>query len=226
MRTDHVRLENDEQTLDRTLAAQRAQVVDLQKELDRLGQQRDQVHRLLADLQGRVSTAETSLRHGRQTLERTLKDLPAPWLALTEHAGLMELNGWREERDELIQKQTDERGRQLEQARHGLAVLLQDVSTLESQQEAFAPEARQEPSRIQVLLQEARQVYRRRDEAHGQARQQQAQLEQRRREHQELEQQSQKAEKELVQLRTLAELLGRDRLQLHLVRQAERQSNT
>jgi DNA repair protein SbcC/Rad50 len=224
VRKEHVRLENEEQTLDRTLAAQRAQVIDLQKELDRLGQQRDQTHRLLADLQSRVSTAETSLRHGRQTLERALKDLPAAWLPLLERAGLKELNGWRQEQDELMQRQTDERGRQLEQARHGVAVLRQDVSALEEQQGAFAPEARQEPARIQALLQAARQVYRSRDEEHGQARHRQTQLEQDRRQQQELEQKKQQAVEELHQLKTLAELLGRDRLQLHLVRQAERQA--
>ncbi len=223
MRQEHVRLEIDQQMLDRTLAAQRAEAAGLQKELDHLGQHREQTHKLLADLQARLSAAETSLRHGRQLLERALRTLPAAWQLQAERAGLKELAAWRQERDELVAKQTDERGRQVEQARHGVTVLGKDVSALEGQQDQFAPEARQEPSRIQSLLQEARQAYRARDEELGQARHRQALLETRHRQRQELEQQLRRADQERTHLRLLAELLGRERLQLHLVRQAERQ---
>src|SRR5262249_31348814 len=47
---------------------------------------------------------ERTRLHPRQSLERALKDLPANWLPLGEHAGLMEVNGWRQERDELVQQ--------------------------------------------------------------------------------------------------------------------------
>jgi DNA repair exonuclease SbcCD ATPase subunit len=195
----------------------------VQKDLDRLAHQRDQGHKQLADLQARLSTAETSLRLGRQTLERALKELPAAWQAQTEHAGLKELSGWRQERDDLTAQGTEERGRQLDQARHGVEVLRQDVAALEAQQEQFAPEARQEPARIQTLLQEARQTSRTRDDALAQARHQHAQLESERRERLQLEQEQKEAAAELANLKKLADLLGRDRLQLHLVRRAERQ---
>jgi exonuclease SbcC len=223
VRQEHVRLEAEEQMLDRTLVAQRAEAAGLQKELDHLGQQRDHTHKLLADLQGRLSTAETSLRHGRQLLERALKALPAAWQPPAERAGLKELNGWRQERDELVAKQTDERGRQLEQARHGLTVLAEEVAALEQQQDQFAPEARREPAHIQSLLDQARQAYRARDEELGQARHHQALLATRHRDRQELEEALRRTDQERTYLRMLAELLGRERLQLHLVRQAERQ---
>src|SRR5207245_1762875 len=106
VRQQHVRLETEEQVLDRSLTALRAQAGDVQKELDRLAHQRDQAQKLLADLQGRLSTAEAGLRHGRQALERALKELPARWQTQAEHAGLKELSSWRQERDDLVQKAT------------------------------------------------------------------------------------------------------------------------
>src|SRR5439155_4857291 len=62
-----------------------------------------------------------------------------------------------------------------------------------------------------------------RDEALGKARQEKALLEQQHEQRQELQREYLKADEELNQAKILAELLGRDRLQLHLVRQAERQ---
>jgi DNA repair exonuclease SbcCD ATPase subunit len=223
VRQEHVRLESEEQVLDRTLAAERAQAVDLQKELDRLAHLRDQAHKLLADLQGRLSTAEASLRHARQLLERALKTVPDAWQAAAERAGLKELTDWHQERDELVRKQTDERGRQVDRARHGVTVLGQAVASLESQQDQCPPNARQEPSTIQSLLQQARQALRTRDEALGEARHRQALLDGQQRQRHQLEQELLRAEQERTQFKILAELLGRDRLQLHLVRQAERQ---
>src|SRR5439155_6168825 len=102
-------------------------------------------------------------------------------------------------------------------------ILWQDKFALETQQEQFPAEACQEPARIQTLLHEARQVQRTRADELAHARQQKIQLESYRRQRQELEQEKLRAEHEAASHKLLAELLGRERLQLHLVRQAERQ---
>jgi DNA repair exonuclease SbcCD ATPase subunit len=223
VRKEHIQLENEEQILDKELAAQRAGIGDLQKELDRMSQLRDRANKSLADLQVQCGKAETELRHARQTLERVRQDLPPVWQARTEHAGLMELSEWRQERDNLVNKQTDERGRRLEQARHGVQILSQEVAVLEGQQELFAPEARKGPSQIQALLELARQAYDVRDKDLGQARHHQAVLANHRQEREQLDKDLLDTQREHGYLKLLAELLGRERLQLHLVRQAERQ---
>src|SRR5262249_12672522 len=113
--------------------------------------------------------------------------------------------------------------RQLQQARLNVEVLAQEKAALEEQQAQFPDEARQEPARIQALLREAKLALAACDTELGQARQHKAQLESFLKQRQELGEELLQAERELARSKLLAELLGRDRLQLHLVRQAERQ---
>jgi DNA repair exonuclease SbcCD ATPase subunit len=223
VRREHVRLEAEEQALDRDLTARRAEAVATQEQLDRLTREREQTNQQLASLQAKLSTEEATRQLCRQSLERARKELPSAWQALADRAGLADLNNWSNERDELVRKQTDERGRQLQQARLGLEVLRHERDELERQQEQYPAEARQDPSRLQAQVQEARQVQRARDNDLVHARQHKAQLETFRRQRDQLEQEAREAEKTLAHARLLADLLGRDRLQLHLVRQAERQ---
>jgi exonuclease SbcC len=223
VRQEHVRLEAEEQALDKTLAARRTEVVATQEQLDRLSRERDQTQQQLAALQGQLTTQEATRLLCRQTLAQARKDLPGPWQALADRAGLAELHAWGSERDELVRRQTDERGRQLQEARAGLEVLRQDHCDLEARAAQVPTEARHEPAHFQALGQEARQACRARDDELVQARQHKGQLESYRRQRDQLEQDIMRAEKTHFHAKVLADLLGRDRLQLHLVRQAERQ---
>jgi DNA repair exonuclease SbcCD ATPase subunit len=72
-------------------------------------------------------------------------------------------------------------------------------------------------------LQTARKTLRDCDEELAKARQQKKLLEGYRQQHDDLQKEFLAAEKRHLHAKTLAQLLGRDRLQLHLVRQAERQ---
>ncbi|HEV3257098.1 MAG TPA: hypothetical protein VG013_09485, partial [Gemmataceae bacterium] len=126
-------------------------------------------------------------------------------------------------RDQLTADRVEERARQLHQARLGLEVLRQELAALEGQQEHFPAEARQDPARLQELLEQARRLQRARDDELGQARQGKRLLESYQQQRQYLEEECCQLAKEHAHSKCLAELLGRDRLQLHLVRQAERQ---
>jgi DNA repair exonuclease SbcCD ATPase subunit len=223
LRREHARLEGEEQALDRSLAARRAALADTQKDLERLARERGQTQEQLTALQGQLNTEEARRQHCRQALERAVKHLPPAWREPAERAGLADLHGWARERDALAEQDVEERGRQLQQARVGLDVLRQELAGLEGQIAEVPPEARQEPARVQALLQQARQAQRARDDELSQARQHHHRLESQRQEREQLHEQLLEADRELAHSKTLAELLGRDRLQLHLVRQAERQ---
>jgi DNA repair protein SbcC/Rad50 len=111
----------------------------------------------------------------------------------------------------------------LHQARLNRDVLRQNKDDLDVQAEALPVEARQEPTALAEALKTARAKDRGCDEELGQARQERALLETYRLQREEIQEETLKAEGDLAVQRTLAELLGRDRLQLYLVRQAERQ---
>ncbi len=223
VRQDHVALEAEEQALDRGLAARRVEALATQEQIDRLAREREQVRQELAVVQGKLHTEETTRKLCRQTLDRARQELPAAWQPLADRAGLAELHQWNNERDELVRKETDERGRQLQQARVGLEVLRQDREALEQRQEQIPAEARREPAHFQALVAQARQAGRDRDDELVHARQHKGQLESYRRQRVQLEQELVEVQKSHVHAELLAQLLGRDRLQLHLVRQAERQ---
>jgi DNA repair exonuclease SbcCD ATPase subunit len=223
VRGQHVRLETEEQALDRDLAALRGEALATQEQLDRLTREREQVQRQLAELKGRLGTEEATRQLCRQAVESARRELPADWQALAERAGLADLHKLHDERDRLAAQETDERGQQLQQARVGLEMLRRDKEELERQEAGFPEEAHRDPGHFQALVQKARQAHRTCDEELVRTQQQQVQLESYREQRGRLEGEIRRADGAAAQAKLLADLLGRDRLQLHLVRQAERQ---
>ena len=68
----------------------------------------------------------------------------------TAKVGLAELSVWQKEQKELEANRTEERGKELQHARHNLEVLKHDYQALEQEQEHYPAEARQELSAIQT----------------------------------------------------------------------------
>jgi DNA repair exonuclease SbcCD ATPase subunit len=223
VRQEHTRLESEEKSLELSLKAKRLESAEAQKQIDRLIGDREQTQKVLAEIEGKLNTEEATRQHCRQTLAREQKELPASWKTTSEKLGLADLNRWLTERDKLIGQHTDERGQGLQQARMGIEGFRQDWEDLQRQQDLFPEESKQELAVIQKLLQQARQSLRGCDDDLGAARQHKVQLERAREQRQKLQQEYLEAEKEHAESKLLADLLGRDRLQLFLVRQAERQ---
>ena len=73
-----------------------------------------------------------------------LKLLPASWQSHSEKVGLTELSNWQKEQRELEAKRTEERGKQLQQARHNLEMLQRDYQALELDEAKYPAEAQQE----------------------------------------------------------------------------------
>jgi DNA repair exonuclease SbcCD ATPase subunit len=223
VRQEHVRLESEEAVLDKGLTARRKEADDAQKQLDRLIRDHEQLQQQLAEIDSKLKTEEASRRLWQQTVARTRKELSADWQLQADRFGLAQLNDWRQQLDDLIDQQTEERGRQLQHARASLEVLRQTRIELEGQEEQFPAEARQQPEQVQTQLEAAREEQRQCDEELGQARQRKVLLETQQQQRKQIQDELRETEQELAHYKTLAELLGRDRLQLYLVRQAERQ---
>jgi DNA repair exonuclease SbcCD ATPase subunit len=223
LRQEHAGLQSEDTILERDLAAKRAGLQEAERDLDRLTREREQAHTQRVGLDGSLKEEEVVGRHAEQALAKLLKALPPAWREEAEKVGLRQLHGWDAERAALEAAGTDARGRELQQARLNVDVLQRDVAALEAQQETVPAEARQDPAAVRAQLAEAREADRHCDEELGHARQQRAQLEGYRRQRADLEREATEAEGELAADKLLAELLGRERLQLYLVRQAERQ---
>jgi exonuclease SbcC len=223
VRQEHVDLEAAEKALDKDLEAKRRQVKEADREIDHLGRDREQSQMSLVETEGHVKRQQVVREHAQQTLAKALKLLPAAWRAQAEKAGMRDFMALEKEKGELESSGVEERGKSLQQARANLDVLRQDRESLEAQQENFPPEARQDPASLKVLLTAARQADRACDEELRQAGQQRALLDSRLQQRQQIEAEYLDTEGEHATQKALAELLGKDRLQLYLVRQAERQ---
>jgi exonuclease SbcC len=223
VRKEHADLEAQEKALFKNLDATRAEVQRAEKEVDRLTKERDQGQVALGQLDTAMKEQELVQQNSQRNIAAHLRQLPPAWTGKAEKAGLRELHVHQRELEDLEKAGTDERARELGQARVNLDVLRQDQAALEAEQEKFPAEARQEPAAIADLLTEARRVDHFRDQELAEARKQLALLENYRKQREQIEKEYLTTEEELTSQRLLAELLGRDRLQLYLVRQAERQ---
>ena len=96
-------------------------------------------------------------QEAQKTLTRTRAALPPAWQAAAEKVGTSEMFNWNgETRRGWRRRRTDERGRELHQARLNRDVLRQNKDELEGQVEAFPAEARQDPAALADALKAAR----------------------------------------------------------------------
>jgi DNA repair exonuclease SbcCD ATPase subunit len=223
LRQEYAQLATQERVLQSDLAAQQQQAEALQKLVDGFSTDRERLQQRLAQMQTEDARLESSRQHGRLTVERLLKDLPPAWHALADKAGMAEVNRLSGEMDRLIAERTEERAGEVQEARANLELRRREVADLEAQAGALPPECRVALAEAQRLHLRAKDVFEATDAEQARARLAKTvldtQYEQRLKQQQEVLQ----LDEELTHARLLAELLGRDRLQLHLIRQAERQ---
>jgi exonuclease SbcC len=211
------------ETLESELKTKRGQVKTADAEIKRLTGEHKREKEHLDGINLELKKKELEGQSARREIAVNQKALPVSWQAVAESVGSAEYNQWDQERADLEAAGADRRGKELQQARLNLDVLRQDVESLEARQQDFAEEARRDPAEVKSELDRAKQTAARRGEDFTEANQQLALL------HGYLKQREQigvdftRREGEWRQQKTLAELLGKDRLQLYLVRQAERQ---
>jgi DNA repair protein SbcC/Rad50 len=223
LRRKQVSFETERKTVADNLKAAREEERALQAETDRLLAERDNAQKLRADRDAKIKAEEATRNYCVKAVESALKMLPLAWLPLDEDFGLTQVHRFKDEREQLVERHTEERYEQLQGARHGGAALKQQIAVLEADCAQVPEEARRDLSEVQALLGDARKRSAEADEAFRKAQNELDKLNEMRKQRTQLQARVLEAEKEFKVLVQLSQLLGRDRLQLHLVRQAERQ---
>jgi DNA repair exonuclease SbcCD ATPase subunit len=220
---DFKRTGTEEHAVAASLKAARAEARAVQEELDRLTKERHEIDGEQSVIAGQLQTEVVTRKHCQQALDVALAALPDAWRPPAERAKLADLLGWKTERDDLAERGAEQRARDLSQARGGLESLRQAKAELTADIVAFPPDARQPLADVQALLLGARAQSVAREEEAQQARHVKALLDGRRQQRADLQVAIRVADRDHTRATLLAQLLGRDRLQLFLVRQAERQ---
>jgi exonuclease SbcC len=217
------RSETEEQGIAAGLKAARAEAQVVQDELDRLAEERQGVEAELSSIAGHLQAEDVSRKHCRQSLEAALVMIPDSWRERAERVKLAELHQWKSERDALRGRNVEQEVKDLQEARAGLESLRQSKAELDREIDAFPAEARRPIAEVLDLLNMARQRGRQCEETVRQASHAKSLLEDRHRRRADLEATTLEVDRDHARHSLLAQLLGRDRLQLFLVRRAERQ---
>ena len=223
MRQDYASAQSQETVLTSQIKGGKAALETLDREIDKTGTDVADEAQHLTELTGKLNAEKLSLQHCADTIEKWLRNLPSAWQERTKDAGLQHYFEWKSELDELIEKKTEERFQQLEQSRLGLESQRAEVDRLTVEADEFPPEVRFPAAELQAVVAAAREETDRCDAALQVAHKEKLKLDGQRESRAKLGRQFKEADGQFNRYKILAELLGRDRLQRHLVRQAERQ---
>jgi exonuclease SbcC len=207
----------------KSLTSKRRELKEIEADVERLIRERDLAQTQQKELEHRLKEQELVVQHARQLIGSNTKALPSAWHTLAESAGLTELHIWEKERSDLEAAGTEQRSKDLQQARLNLDILRQEKDELEARQETFPAEVRCDPARIQLLLVEARRNESVREGDLSEARHHLTSLNSRRRQREQIGEDAIRLEGEFRQQEMLTKLLGKNHLQLYLVRQAEKE---
>jgi exonuclease SbcC len=223
LRREEADLKAEEEVFNTKLRGTKKLLNENELEHERLIKGLADVQTALANLDSQLRVEDATRIQHRDAIDRAGRLLPPKWREAANKAGLAEQNRWKAELDELVNKGIEERYNELTQTRASVEAVRQDIALAETETETFPAEARQPAEQVKAQLAAAKKVVGARDEDLQKAREEKAILDRHRSERERLRAQSLELERELNYAILLSQLLGRDRLQRHLVRTAERQ---
>lgn len=223
LKRKHVQLTANESTLNSSLKATRAQEKQATADLDKLNRDKNELHQKRTNIGGTLKTEEGSRQLSLEEIERIRQKLPSEWQKHTESAALAEITRWDAERRKLIEADTEGKAKRLHQARIALESLKLSRAEIDAECARFPAEARVSRSDVQRDLQAARAVLTGRETALRDAQRRKDFLEHQRQQRDSVDKELTRQDGAFNRYTLLAQLLGRDRLQRHLVRQAERE---
>jgi exonuclease SbcC len=223
LRQEHQSLQAEETALVNAIKTAKQLLLQFDTEVDKLDREAHSAVQTLIDLQGKLRTEQVNRDHCTAAVERAMRELPEAWRFPVEAAGMAEYSAWKSEFENLIADGVEAKYKQLEQARGGLTALRREVAALEAEADAIPEDSRRSPEEVKQLFAEARKEFDERDKDLRDAQKQKAVLDGYRDQRDKLGKLYRETDGLHNRYKLLAELLGRDRLQRHLVRQAERQ---
>ncbi len=223
LRQEHVSKLSEDKSVTAAIVARKKEIATTEFETERYQRALSEADRELTEIAGKLNLEEASRKQSAETIDRAKKTLPVAWQKPLESAGLNDRAKWQDELDVLINRGTEAKFTQLQAARGGLDPLRAEISQLVAEADAFPVEERRSPDDVRAEANTARKELDTRNKELLDAQGRKRILDGYRQQRYELGERFKAVDAEHNRHKTLAELLGRDRLQRHLVRQAERQ---
>ncbi|MFO0809606.1 MAG: SMC family ATPase [Gemmataceae bacterium] len=223
IRQEHVAAQTEQAQLTKAHRARRNELNLVESDQERLAKERDRLVAEQSALNARASGLESTRRHAAAALQAARDSLPTGWRAPVERAKLSDQHIWKSELETLRGQDVVGKMDQLRLARAEVAGLDSEVESVERELASFPDDARLGESVLRERLRAAKGAIETKEEAVREARSALAILDERRNYRLTLEAQERESDREHAHAAILAELLGPRRLQLYLVRRAERQ---
>jgi DNA repair exonuclease SbcCD ATPase subunit len=222
LKTEHATLQGQDADLKQRLRGATERLRAEETELARLQREQEEVRDLAAD-RDRLLAAEKVRQEGYgETLTRSRAALPVDWQPRAETATAADLLAWDDERAALERQRTEARAEELQQAHDRLKLLRRDKEEREHEMEEVPAEARCDVVELDQRLGEARRGQATCEADLADARNARNALAGRQAQRQQLQQELLDLDRQFNRWKLLVELLGPKRLQLYLVRRAER----
>ncbi|HUR53722.1 MAG TPA: SMC family ATPase, partial [Gemmataceae bacterium] len=223
LRQEETAKKADEASVSAAIKASKKSIQEAETEVDRHQRSLGDVDRELTKIAGELNLEESSRKQSQEAIDRAKKLIPESWAKRLDAAGMGDHLKWKAEAEELQRRDTENKHTQLQAARTGLDSLRAEITVLEQEAAAFPPEAQRSPDEVKADVTAARKELDARNRELVEAQGAKRELEGLRARRGELGETFKAVDAELNRYKLLTELLGRDRLQRHLVRQAERQ---
>ena len=223
LRQRETSLKADESGAQSVLAGAKADIKKGELELDRLAKETTANQAGLADIKAKRAAEESSQSGFHDAIERAVNQIPEAWRAQAQKAGFAEQSRWKGEHDQLVTDRIEAKYDDLAKVRAERDNLKQDIDTVTAQADAIPEEARRAPDDVRKELAAAKQTAKSKAGDLQEAREHRAILDRHRDQRRFLAENLKAKDQELKGSKLLAELLGKDRLQLHLLRTAEKQ---
>jgi DNA repair exonuclease SbcCD ATPase subunit len=223
LRQEYTAKQTEETVVGNQVKGTKREIQQTETEVDHQQRALGEADRDLEKLTGKLNVEESIRKHSLEAIDRARRTLPELWQKPVEAAGMKEHLTWKEEFERLTANGIEASFTQLQAARGGLDSLRAEIRTIEEEAAVFPPEVRRSPDEVRAELAAARKELDARTHELHDAQRHKGSLDEYRRQRGELGERYKAADVEHNRYKLLAELLGRDRLQRHLVRQAERQ---
>jgi DNA repair exonuclease SbcCD ATPase subunit len=223
IRQEFAARQSEETTTNNSIKGAKREIESAEKEIERQQRELSTIDRELTELTGKLNLEESTRKQSAEAIDRARNGLPPGWQQHMETAGLKEHSNWKAEADELADKKIEAEYTHLQAARGGLDSLRAEIRQYEEEVAAFPPEAQRAPAEVKAQVLAAKKELELRTAELLDAQRDKSILEDYRRQRAELNERYKDVDLQLKRYKTLAELLGRDRLQRFLVRTAEKQ---
>ncbi|HEV3385795.1 MAG TPA: SMC family ATPase, partial [Gemmata sp.] len=223
IRQEFAARQSEETAVVNSIGAARREIDSTEKEIDRRQRELSGLEQELTKLTGDLNLESATRNHSLEAIDRGKKVLPEAWQQPAESAGLKEQLMWKEEFEALTANGVEAKFNQLQAARSGLDSIRAEIDRQEQEVASFPPESRRSPNDVKAELIAARKELDLRNKELLDAQREKGILDDYQRQREELNARYKSADAEHNRYKILSELLGRDRLQRFLVRNAEKQ---